>query len=137
MKVVAPATCVQSTFRPLCMHVLTIVFTQATWHGYCNDSRVRSAQLEPRFIMLHSVDSWRTTDHADMVELVPGTYAVDVGENPNNPFLAENWDGTCVSHLERFLDLDVDSDLHGICVIDMKKKLYTTESGTGNQPAKL
>lgn len=28
-----------------------------------------------------------------MVELVPGTYAVDVGENPNNPFLAENWDG--------------------------------------------
>ena len=47
----------------------------------------------------------RLKEHADLVKLVPGTYATDVGENPNNPFLAENWD-------------------------DMKKKLYTTGDET-------
>lgn len=47
----------------------------------------------------------RLKDRADLVQLVPGTYATDVGENPNNPFIAENWD-------------------------EMKKKLYSTGDET-------
>ncbi len=68
----------------------------------------------PRFTILQLANSCCTTDHADMVELVPGTHAVDVGENPNNPFLAENWDGTCASHLNLIdsrINLVADSDL--------------------------
>ena len=37
------------------------------------------------------------TEHADMVELLPGSHDVNVSENPNNPFLAENWDGVCTN----------------------------------------
>ena len=55
-------------------------------------------ELSLHFCFVHRAELMLCiTEHADMVELLPGSHVVNVSENPNNPFLAENWDGVCTN----------------------------------------